>query len=211
MYNPIDLLQMPQPSATACGKHTFLCFAGMYDYEEPQTLSVKQINLSYVLLVVYFCLSGTLCKDLLLKGSGRGALRRHCVQKCLRSSRYEQQRLAPGEGHRCLSEPAIVQHLHAVQAPAAAVPKTPPPSAVANPARARERKREAEIPLEVPCPPGHQRLPWASALVSQLHYFQRWSRFLPLIYFFAVRQREQTPVTGRTSWCADGQLAATLP
>lgn len=34
MYNPFDLLQMPQPSATACGKDTFLSFAGKYDYEE---------------------------------------------------------------------------------------------------------------------------------------------------------------------------------
>lgn len=120
MYYPLDLLQMPQPSATACGKHTFLSFTGTYDYEELWILSVKQINLWYALFVVYLSLSSVLWKDLLLEGRGSGGelcwafQRRRHVQKCLRSSQHEQQGLAPGKGHRCLSEHAIVQYLHTV-------------------------------------------------------------------------------------------------
>lgn len=34
MYNLFDPLQMPQPSATACGKHVFLRFTGMCDCKE---------------------------------------------------------------------------------------------------------------------------------------------------------------------------------
>lgn len=66
--------------------------------------------------------------------------RRTCVQKCLTSSQYEQQRLAPEEGHRCLFEHAIVQYRHTVQAPAAAIGKTPAPSAFVKPKETREHK-----------------------------------------------------------------------
>lgn len=142
------------------------------------------MNLWCVLLVVYLCLSSTLWKDLLLEGSGRGALRRHCVQKCLRSSQYEQQRLAPGGvtdvclnivlcniSKQCRRLQRLYQrhdrHL---------LPQTQPEPGSAN---------EEQKFLRKPHILGPQWLPWACALVSHLHYAS--AALSPYLLFISVR------------------------
>lgn len=89
-------------------------------------------------------------------------------RSCLRSSRRERQRLAPGKGHGCSPEHAAVQHPRPAQASAAAALKPRPPPAVINPAPTRgdPRPGTARRESEAPAPPAHQ--PLLNAVVSSV-------------------------------------------
>lgn len=113
------------------------------------------------------------------------------VRKRLRSSQREQARLARAGGHRCCSERGFVQHPRAVRAPAAAVPRTPPPPAVPSPA---QRSQGATRTGRNPPAPAQQPLPWDGASSPSRNRVSSRLVFIPsLIYSFA-------PVTGYVSW-----------